>query len=120
MNNIYRPINRFDIHVFVCENRRPDDHPRGCCAAKHSVEFREALKKKTKAAGLNAHVRVNTAGCLDACEYGPVMVIYPAGIWYGGVTIADIDEIIESHFKRGIPVQRLLIKDKRFSEEIHE
>jgi (2Fe-2S) ferredoxin len=120
MDNIYTPINRFDIHVFVCENRRPEGHPRGCCASKNSVEFRDTLKKKAKAAGLNSRVRVNSAGCLDACEFGVTMVVYPEGVWYGGLTVEDIDELIESHFRQGVPVQRLLIKDKRFAEEAHE
>ncbi len=112
-------MKRYDIHIFVCENQRPEGHPRGCCASKGSVEFRNQLKKRVKEAGLPFDIRVNGAGCLDACEYGTVMVIYPEQIWYSAVTIADIDEIIEQHLKLGNPVERLKIKDKRFHKDMH-
>ena len=56
-------------------------------------------------------MRVNRAGCLDRCEFGPVMVVYPQGIWYQFVDEADLDEIIESHFKNGQPVERLMIHE---------
>jgi len=54
---------------------------------------------------------------LDACEYGATVVVYPDQVWYGGVTKNDVDEIIESHLINNIPVQRLIIKDKRFTKE---
>lgn len=113
-------MKRYDVHIFVCENQRPEGHPRGCCANKGSVEFRNLLKKKVKEAGLPIDIRVNAAGCLDACEYGPIMVVYPEQTWYGGVTVADIDEIIEQHFKLGKPVERLKIKDAHFNRDIHD
>jgi len=112
-------MKRYDIHIFVCENQRPENHPRGCCASKGSVELRDVLKKRVKEAGLPVDIRVNGAGCLDACEYGTVIVIYPEQIWYGAVTIDDIDEIIEQHLKNGTPVERLMIKDKRFHKDTH-
>lgn len=65
--------------------------------------------------GLNTKVRANSAGCLDACEYGPTVVVYPEQVWYGGVTTADVNEIVESHIIGGSPVERLKIKDPRFS-----
>ncbi|MBM3555254.1 MAG: (2Fe-2S) ferredoxin domain-containing protein [Alphaproteobacteria bacterium] len=96
-------------HVFVCVNERPADHPRGCCAAKGGERMRDYMKAKAKAAGLG-RVRINAAGCLDRCELGPTMVIYPEGIWYGPRTEADIDEIIETHLKAGGRVRRLMLK----------
>jgi len=102
---------RFDRHVFVCENRRPDGHPRGCCAAKGGAEVKEALKAALKARGLQARIRANSAGCLDACEQGPAMVVYPEGVWYGPVTVADVPEIVEKHLVGGQPVERLLAKN---------
>ena len=81
---------RYERHVFVCENRRPDGHPRGCCASKGGAEVKEALKAELKARGLQARVRANSAGCLDACEQGAAMVVYPEGVWYGGVTPDDV------------------------------
>ena len=101
---------RFRYHVFVCENRRPDDDPRGCCAAKGSPAIREALKAEIKKRGLKGLVRANAAGCLDACALGPSVVVYPEGVWYGGVTPADVPEIVESHLVNGRPVERLRVR----------
>src|SRR5512137_1142096 len=102
---------RFDRHVFVCENRRPDGHPRGCCAATGGAEVKEALKAALKARGLQARIRANSAGCLDACEQGPAMVVYPEGVWYGHVTPADVPEIVEKHLVGGEPVERLVLRN---------
>jgi (2Fe-2S) ferredoxin len=102
---------RFERHVFVCENRRPAGAPRGCCASKGGTEVKEALKAALRSRGLQARVRANSAGCLDACEHGVSMVVYPEGVWYGGVTTADIPEIVDRHLVGGVPVERLVIRD---------
>lgn len=94
-------------HVFVCENRRPDGDPRGCCAAKGGAEVREALKQAAKDRGLKGRVRVNAAGCLDQCAHGVTVVVYPEAVWYGGVTLADVDAIVDEHLVGGRPVERL-------------
>ena len=101
---------RFRHHVFVCENRRPDDDPRGCCAAKGSEAIRDALKDEIKRRGLKRSVRANSAGCLDSCADGPSIVVYPEGVWYGHVTLADVPEIVESHLVNGRPVERLRMR----------
>src|SRR4030067_2109046 len=75
---------RFQHHVFVCENRRDPADPRGCCGAKGSRGIREALKAELHKRGLKGKVRANASGCLDACAYGPTVVVYPEGVWYGG------------------------------------
>ncbi len=102
---------RFERHVFVCENRRPEGHPRGCCAGRGGAEVKEALKAALKARGLQGRVRANSAGCLDACESGVAMVVYPDGVWYGHVTPADVPEIVESHLVGGRPVERLVLRE---------
>jgi (2Fe-2S) ferredoxin len=101
---------RFRYHVFVCENRRPDDDPRGCCACKGSPAIRAALKEELARRGLKKRVRANASGCLDACSEGPSIVVYPEGIWYGHVTPADVPEIVESHLVNGVPVERLRLR----------
>jgi (2Fe-2S) ferredoxin len=98
---------RFRHHVFVCENERPADDPRGSCGCKGSAAIREALKAELAARGLKKQVRANGAGCLDACAEGPSIVVYPEGVWYGGVSPADVPEIVESHLVNGVPVERL-------------
>jgi len=101
---------RYQRHIFVCINRRAGDDPRGCCSAKGSEEVRERFKSELKARSLKNIVRANAAGCLDACAHGVTVVVYPEGIWYGGVTVRDVDEIIEKHIIGGEIVKRLLIR----------
>lgn len=101
----------YEKHVFVCINERPDGHPRGCCARKGSVEIRARLKKMVARAGLKGRVRINNAGCLDQCERGVTVVVYPEAVWYGGVTLDDVDELFDSHIVEGRPVERLLLEN---------
>jgi (2Fe-2S) ferredoxin len=101
---------RYRHHVFVCENRRPEDDPRGCCAAKGSEAIRAALKEEIARRGLKREVRANAAGCLDSCADGPTVVVYPEGVWYGHVRVEDVPEIVERHLVNGVPVERLLLK----------
>lgn len=96
-------------HVFCCTNVRPDGHPRGCCAGKNSTRLRDYMKARAKELGL-AGVRINSAGCLDRCELGPTMVIYPEGVWYTFSSPEDIDEILEHHVKGGDRVRRLMLQ----------
>lgn len=104
-------MSRYRLHVFVCENVRSPDNPRGSCGQKGSAKLREALKAEVKKRGLGADVRVNAAGCLDGCEHGPTMVVYPEAVWYGGVKPEDLPDILEQHLVGGRPVERLLIRD---------
>ena len=99
----------YKSHLFFCCNQRDASDPRGCCSAKGAVELRDYAKGRVKALGLagEGKVRVNQAGCLDRCEEGPCLVIYPDAVWYTYVDRADIDEIIEEHVKHGRVVERL-------------
>ncbi len=94
-------------HVFICTNRRPDGSPKGCCASKGGEAVRDAFKQAVHDAGLRASVRTNAAGCLDACERGVAVVVYPEGVWYGGVKAEDVPEIVQEHLVNGRPVERL-------------
>lgn len=100
----------YKTHIFCCTNERPDGHPRGCCKARGADDVRNYLKARVKEEGIEG-ARVNAAGCLDRCELGPVLVIYPEGVWYRCATRADADEILESHLKNGKPVERLRLPD---------
>ncbi|MDP6709237.1 MAG: (2Fe-2S) ferredoxin domain-containing protein [Alphaproteobacteria bacterium] len=93
-------------HIFCCTNERPEGHPRGCCMAKDAVRLRNYLKARAKELGLD-DVRVNAAGCLDRCELGATMVIYPEGVWYTYASMADLDEILQTHVIGGGRVARL-------------
>jgi len=105
---------RYARHIFVCTNERPEGHPKGCCSAKGSNEVRSALKAEVKRRGLSALVRANASGCLDACEFGVSVVIYPEGIWYGRVTAGDVPEIVERTVLNGEVIERLLMPDARY------
>ena len=96
-------------HIFFCLNQR--DNGQACCAQYNAQALFEHCKAQTKNEGLAGvgGVRVNKAGCLDRCAGGPVAVVYPEGIWYTVVDQADVDEIVQSHFKEGRVVERLLI-----------
>ena len=102
----------FVRHIFVCTNARPEGHPRGCCSEKRSNEIRDRLKTLAARNGLKGKVRINTAGCLDQCEHGVTLVVYPEAIWYGFVTLDDVDELFQSHILGGTPVQRLRIRSE--------
>jgi len=102
----------FQRHVFVCTNERPADDPRGCCKAKGGVEVRDKMKAELKARGISKLVRANNAGCLDQCERGVTVVVYPEQVWYGGVTVDDVAEIVDKHLVGGQIVDRLLIPNQ--------
>ncbi|MBI5730308.1 MAG: (2Fe-2S) ferredoxin domain-containing protein [Ignavibacteriales bacterium] len=110
-------MSRFEKHIFICENKREAGHPKGCCADKGSSGIRELFKKRLKELGLNTKVRANSSGCLDACAFGPSVVVYPEQIWYSGIKIEDVEEIIQSHIINNRPVERLFIKEKRFLKD---
>ena len=102
----------FQRHVFVCINERSADHPKGCCKAKGGVEVRDKLKQELKLRGLSKIVRANNSGCLDQCEHGVTVVVYPEQVWYGHVTVDDVVEIIDKHLVGGEIVTRLLLPDQ--------
>lgn len=102
------PVSYYERHVFFCLNERKNGEE--CCAQHKAQQAFDRCKSQVKAAGLAGpgRVRVNKAGCLDRCAAGPVVVVYPEAVWYTYVDEHDIDEIVESHLKRGEVVERLL------------
>lgn len=97
----------FDRHIFICCNRREPGHARGCCDPSGNEALQKAFKKALAERGINRRIRANKAGCLDQCEKGPTVVVYPDGVWYGRVTEADVNEIVDEHIVSGRPVERL-------------
>lgn len=104
------PKQVYEQHVFLCQNVRPEDHPRGCCSARGSVELLKYMTSQARKLGIK-NARINPSGCLERCEMGPAMVIYPEGAWYTFQTKEDIDEILQSHLIEGKPVARLLLEN---------
>lgn len=103
----------FEAHVFVCCNRRPEGHHRGSCAAKGSERLRDVMKSRVKELGLAGRVRVNSAGCLDRCELGPCVVIYPEGVWYRVDGPEDVEALVQEHLVRGGRAERLMLRNEK-------
>jgi len=101
---------RFRHHVFICENRRNEGDPRGSCAPSGGEAVKRAFKDELARRGLRGEIRANGAGCLDACAFGPTVVVYPEGVWYGRVKPEDVAEIVERHLVGGEPVERLRLR----------
>ena len=98
--------------MFVCINERSADHPKGSCKARGGVDVRDALKAELTKRGLSKSIRANNAGCLDQCEHGVAVVVYPEQVWYGGVTVEDVPELVEQHLVGGDAVERLLLPEQ--------
>ena len=101
----------YKYHIFICEHLRTPDDKRGSCGAVGGKEIRAQFKKRIKELGLSATVRANSAGCLNACAYGPSIVVYPEGVWYKHVSLDDVEEIIQQHILKEKIVDRLTMNN---------
>ena len=101
----------FTWHVFVCGNVREAGHRRGCCDPEARQALREAFKSELQKAGCGTLARANHSGCLEQCEHGPTVVIYPQGIWYGNVTAQDVPRIVSKTILGGEILSDLLIPE---------
>ena len=99
----------FQRVVFVCQNERAPDHPKGSCAAEGSVELLLRFKNALKERGLKDAMRACGSTCLDHCRHAATVVVYPDDVWYAHVKPEDVDEIVEKHLVGGEPVERLRI-----------
>ncbi len=100
----------YSRHLFFCTNDREDGS--ACCQRFNARQMQKYVKNRCKELGIHneGQVRINSAGCLGRCNEGPVIVIYPEGIWYTYVDEEDLDDIIEQHLVKGEPVKRLMLK----------
>ncbi len=96
--------NFYERHVFVCTSGKT-------CPKNGPVEeMLGVMRQEIKSKGLKNKIRINKSGCLDWCDHGPVMVVYPEGVWYTGVQMEDVQEILDEHIINGKPVERLIYK----------
>jgi (2Fe-2S) ferredoxin len=102
-------VQRFEHHIFVCQNVRDESDARGCCMARGGGPVLEWFKAEVHGRGWKSRMRVNKAGCLDACDFGPTVVVYPEGTWYSPRTQEDVRAICDRHLARGELVKELLI-----------
>ncbi len=101
----------YEHHIFVCTNQRPPGHPRSCCNDKGGTDVRLKFVEAIGKRGLKGRIRANKTGCLNACELGVAVVIYPQGVWYLGVTPDDVEEIFATSIEGDGVVQRLVAGD---------
>jgi len=103
---------KFEKHIFICGNQRPQGHPRGSCDPEAKGELHAKFKLALTGHGIaGTRVRANKSGCMEQCEHGPTVVVYPDAIWYGRVTPNDVEEIVASHIVGGKAVERLVLPD---------
>jgi (2Fe-2S) ferredoxin len=103
----------YDKHIFICVNQRAEGAPRKSCGEAHGLEIVEAFKKKLKEKNLPIKLRAQKSGCLDICDFGQTLVVYPEGVFYVGVSLNDVDEIIEEHIVNNRVVERLKLENVR-------
>ena len=102
---------KFEKHIFICTNQR-EAGARKSCGSEHGMALVHEFKRLIKEKGIDktTTLRAQRAGCLDVCDFGPSIVVYPEGVFYGNVQLNDVEEIVESHLKNNMPVERLIIK----------
>lgn len=98
----------YERHVFACFTQRPPMHPRGSCGAAGAEPLWDRLARRIEGDGMH-NVGFTAAGCMGFCAAGPLMVVYPEGIWYRPTSPEDIDEIVDTHLKGGKLVERLVM-----------
>ena len=102
-------------YLFVSKTGSEPGNSRGCCNPDGSEALKSAFKKEVERRGLKPLVRANAAGCLDQCELGPTVVIYPQAIWYGGVKLSDVPRIVEETIVHGRVIEELRIPDAKLN-----
>ncbi len=96
-------------HVFVCSQSRPPGHPRGSCGERGGRAVMDEITRQWQQRQLFTQVAVTATGCLGPCGMGPAVLVYPEGIMYGNVTVADVSVIFDEHLLGGKPVERLIV-----------
>ena len=103
-------MSRFKKHLFFCTNERDTSNPKGSCGRSDSGELLSYAKMRSHEMGLKGIIRVNRAGCLDACAFGPTVVVYPDDIWYAPRTTEDVETILQEHISQNRIVDHLIIQ----------
>ncbi|MFN7313255.1 MAG: (2Fe-2S) ferredoxin domain-containing protein [Bacteroidota bacterium] len=99
---------RYEKHIFICTNQKAEG--KACCGDTRGTELVNAFKESIRNKGLQTKIRAQRAGCIDACSNGPALVVYPEGTYYGKVTLADVERIVEQHLINNQVVSELELK----------
>lgn len=111
-----QPNSKYEKHIFICVNERNPDSSRGDCTRCGGQEIRLEFVRLINQYGLKGKVRANKSGCLDACELGPTVVIYPGGIWYNQISLSDVEEIFKTSVLGNDAVKRLRSTNKTWEQ----
>jgi (2Fe-2S) ferredoxin len=99
----------FRLHLYVCSQQKPEGVP--SCPAAGASAVLSAIEREVLARGLDNEVQITTSGCQGLCDEGPMMVVYPEGVWYRKVQPSDATDIVSAHLAGGKPVERLVWRD---------
>lgn len=108
----------YEKHIFICTNQRGEGAHRKSCGEAHGMEIVDAFKKKLKEKNLPIKLRAQKAGCLDICDFGQTVAVYPEGVFYVGVELSDVDEIINEHIMNNKVVERLRLENVRIKKTL--
>ncbi len=97
-----------DYHILVCNSYRVAGDAKGYCNKNGAADFIQYIMEECNDRGLD--VAVSSTACLNVCSQGPVMVIHPNNLWYGGLTEEKIDEILDA-LEEGEAVEEYLISE---------
>lgn len=100
-------MNKPKRHIFICSSSRPAGQQKGVCHTKGGVDIMMGFMEEIEERELGGEVFISNTGCLGFCDKGPVVIVYPDNVWYGGVTVDDVEEIMDEHIEGGNPVKRL-------------
>ncbi|HOD17727.1 MAG TPA: NADH-quinone oxidoreductase subunit NuoF [Candidatus Cloacimonadota bacterium] len=82
------------------------------CVSAGALKIKEKISQTLEEKGLANEINIIETGCMGPCDLGPVMIVYPEGVFYQKVTVNDVPELVEEHFIKGRPVKRLMLKDE--------
>ncbi len=99
-------------HIFICTNQRPEGAAKPSCGETHGMALVTEFKKQIKEKGLSFEIRAQKTGCLDVCDFGPALVVYPDGVFYQNVQLSDVAEIVNEHLIGNKVVERLVLDKK--------
>lgn len=102
----------YNKHIFICTNQRPEGAAKPSCGEAHGLALVTEFKKQIKDKGLNVEIRAQKTGCLDLCDFGPAIVVYPEGVFYQHVQLSDVTEIVNEHLVANRVVDRLVLLSK--------
>lgn len=102
----------YNKHIFICTNQRPEGAAKPSCGEAQGLALVSEFKKQVKEKGLSVEIRAQKTGCLDVCDFGPALVIYPEGVFYQNVQLSDVAEIVDEHLVANRRVERLLLLSK--------